>query len=237
MTATRWAARAASLYDEANARRYRAHDDEFESSQPCRSFAEWLGRVTAAFGRPIDVLDLGCGTGRYFWALVGVRSLTGIDASPAMLAEAAHPYHADCITAGSIGLVVGDLLTHRFPASQFDLVYSIGVLAEHVPLNSELVHRIADWLKPAGRFAFSTVHPESPSVPRTIGRRIGERVVPFLSGAAREALRRRLLAGGMYADEARVRELLAPSFEIESLTRFESEAHLHCLCVATRRSA
>jgi len=43
-----------------------------------------------------------------------------------------------------------------------------------------------------------------------------------------------LLAGGLYADEARVRELLAEGFAIESLERVESEAHLHCLCVARR---
>ena len=237
MTATPWASRAASLYDESYARRYRAHDEEFESSEPCRSFAEWLARVCGAFGRPIDVLDLGCGTGRYFWALAGVRSLTGLDASPSMLAEAAHPYHADRITAGSITLVAGDLMTHPFAASQFDLVYSIGVLAEHVPLDAPLVARIARWLKPGGRFAFSTVHPASPSIPRTLGRRIGERVAPFAPGAAGRLLRRRLLAGGMYAVETHVRELLAAAFDIESLTRFESEAHLHCLCVARRRAA
>jgi SAM-dependent methyltransferase len=237
VTATPWADRAAAFYDAANAKRYRAHDDEFEASQPCRSFAEWLARVCAVFDHPIDVLDLGCGTGRYFWALTGVRSLTGVDASPAMLAEASHPYNVERITAGSITLVAGDLLTHEFRRSQFDLVYSIGVLAEHVPLRADLVARIAAWLKPGGRFAFSTVHPASASIPRTAGRRIGERLEPFVAGATRRALRRRLLANGMYADETRLRDLMEPAFDIESLSRFESEAHLHCLCVAMRRPA
>jgi len=49
-------------------------------------------------------------------------------------------------------------------------------------------------------------------------------------------LRRRLLAGGLYADEERVRELLRPRFAVESLERIESEAHLHCLCVARKVS-
>jgi hypothetical protein len=48
--------------------------------------------------------------------------------------------------------------------------------------------------------------------------------------------RDRLLAGGMYADESRVTDLLAPDFSIESLWRFVSEAHLHCWCVARKRS-
>jgi SAM-dependent methyltransferase len=237
VTATPWAARAAERYDEAGAKRYRAHDDEFEASVPCRDFAAFLQRVCAAFAGPIDVLDLGCGTGRYFWALTGVRTLTGIDASHAMLEEARRPYQQSRITAASVRLVEGDLFTHRFEAKAFDLVYSIGVLAEHAPFDATIVARVASWLRPGGRFAFTTVHPSSLSIHRTLARRVGEWALPLAPGAARRALRRRLLAGGMYADEQQVRDLLAPAFEIESLEPFQSEAHLHCLCVARRRSA
>jgi SAM-dependent methyltransferase len=232
-----WAERAASLYDHAYAKRYRAHDEEFPVSAPCREFAEWLGRVCAMFTPPIDVLDLGCGTGRYFWAVTGVKRLVGLDASAAMLEEARRPYNADRIGAPSVSLIQGDLLTHRFEAARFDLVYSVGVLAEHVPFDEALVARIVEWLKPGGRFAFTTVHPASPSIPRTRGRRIGEAIVPAMRGAARRGLRRRLLARGLYADEERVHELLDLRFAIESLERVESEAHLHCLCVARRVGA
>ena len=57
-----------------------------------------------------------------------------------------------------------------------------------------------------------------------------------MRGKVRRGLRRRLLAGGLYADEERVRELLRPRFAVESLERIESEAHLHCLCVARKVS-
>jgi SAM-dependent methyltransferase len=226
------AERAASLYDRAYATRYRAHDDEFEASAACRDLAGWLNGVCALFAPPIDVLDLGCGTGRYFWAVSGAGSLSGLDASPAMLEEARQPYHADRIAASSVALIQGDLLTHSFEAARFDLVYSIGVLAEHVPLTGALVARVAEWLKPGGRFAFTTVHPASPSIPRTLGRRIGMWIEPATFGGARRRLRRRLLDGGLYADERRLRDLLESRFAIESLDRFVSEAHLHCLCVA-----
>ena len=232
-----WADRAASRYDAAYARRYRAHDDKFQASLPCCEFAEWLGRICAMFVTPIDVLDLGCGTGRYFWALTGVKSLVGLDASPAMLEEARHPYNADRIGVPSVSLIQGDLLTHRFEAAQFDLVYSVGVLAEHVPLDDILVGRVVEWLRPGGRFAFTTVHPASPSIPATLGRRIGARIVSATPLAVRRRLRRRLLAGGLYADEERVGELLASRFAVESLERIDSEAHLHCLCVAKKMSA
>lgn len=232
-----WAARAASLYDDAYAKRYRAHDEECQASTPYRESADWLRRVCATFTPPIDVLDLGCGTGRYFWALTGVNSLVGLDASAAMLDEARRPYNADRIGAPLVSLIQGDLLTHRFEAARFDLVYSIGVLAEHVPFDDTLVARVVEWLKPGGRFAFTTVHPASPSIPRLLGRRIGEWIEPIALGAARRGLRRRLLAGGLYADEERVHDLLDSRFVVESLERFVSEAHLHCLCVARKARA
>jgi SAM-dependent methyltransferase len=232
-----WADRASALYDEAYARRYRAHDEEFLQSGPCQEFAAWLRRVCQSLPPPIDVLDLGCGTGRYFWALTGVRELVGIDASAAMLAEARHPYNSARITAASVILVQDDLFSHRFEPGRFDLVYSIGVLAEHVPFDEAVVAAVAGWLRPGGRFAFTTVHPASPSIPRTIGRRVGEWIAPRAPAAIANPLRARLLAGGLYADERRVRELLAGFFDEESIEPFESEAHLHCLCVARRKVA
>ena len=231
-----WAERASSLYDHHYARRYRAHDDDYVGGEVSRHLTDWLRDVSTLFAPPIDVLDLGCGTGRYFWALRGVGTLVGIDASPAMLAEARRPVHGDLLSA-PVTLIEGDLVNHEFDAGRFDLVYSIGVLAEHVPLDQRVVQRVARWLKPGGRFAFTTVHPDSPTVPRTWRRRLGAAVMPLAPEAVRDRLRLRLLAGGRYADEARIVTLMAPAFEIESLVRFQSEAHLHCRCLARRRPA
>jgi SAM-dependent methyltransferase len=231
---TPWADKAASLYDEAYAARYRSHDEDLADSAAYRMFVSWLGAVCHRFTPPFDALDLGCGTGRYFCALHGIRTLVGLDASAAMLAHARHPLHEDRVATAGVTLVQGDLLGYDFGADRFDLVYSIGVLAEHVPLGPALVGRVRRWLRPEGRFAFSTVHPESASVPRTWPRRAGTLVAPLLPAPLARGVRRRLLAGGLYADEARVRELLTEGFAIESLERVESEAHLHCLCVARK---
>jgi SAM-dependent methyltransferase len=223
--------RAAALYDEGYARRYRAHDDEFSQSVPSQQLAEWIRVVSRRFSAPVDVLDLGCGTGRYFWALEGVRSLTGVDASAAMLQEARRPYRAAEIAAHEVTLVEGDVLTQRFAPHSFDLVYSIGVLAEHAPLTASLVANVATWLRPGGRFAFTTVHPESPSVPLTVSRRLASVAAPILPERVARPLRRRLLSGGMYADEAAIREYARGLFVIEDLDRFTSEAHLHVRAV------
>jgi len=230
--ATDWGRRAAALYAADYARKYRAHDDEIGTVEAYVRFCRWLGEVGDRFDRDIDVLDLGCGTGRYFRALHRARSIVGIDASAAMLAEARTPLAPQEITATRIELVQGDILVDDLGASQFDLVYSVGVLAEHSPLNARIVAAVARALRPGGRFAFTTVHPESASIPRTLGRTIGRLIFPMTRGIARRRLHDRLTARGMYADESLIRELLDDTFEIESLERIVSEAHLHCMCTA-----
>ena len=137
-----------ALYDAEYARRYRGRDEELEGVGSYHALVRWVGEVCDRFDHPIDVLDLGCGTGRYFWGLRNVNTLTGLDASEPMLAEAAQPTRAGEISARHITLIKGDLATHQFAGGSFDLVYSIGVLAEHVALTRSLVTRVAGWLKP-----------------------------------------------------------------------------------------
>jgi SAM-dependent methyltransferase len=232
--ATEWGRKAENLYAAAYARKYREHDDQLHDVNAYRAFCEWLEHVCGRFSRAIDAVDLGCGTGRYFAALKNVRDLVGIDVSAAMLEEAASPVDAARITARGIRLVHGDVLTYDFPPASFDLAYSIGVLAEHTPFDGRIVANVSRWLRPGGRFAFTTVHPDSPSIPRTAARAIGRALLPLTIGPLRRSLRTRLMAGGQYADEAWIEQCLAPHFAIESLDRLESEAHLHCLCVARR---
>jgi len=234
--ATEWARRAEDLYASAYARKYREHDDQLHDVEAYRAFCRWLAEVCDRFGRVIDVLDLGCGTGRYFAALKHVRELVGIDASAAMLDEAAHPVDAAQITAGAIRLVHGDVLTHDFAPAGFDLVYSIGVLAEHTPFDGRIVANVCRWLRPGGRFAFTTVHPDSSSIPRTVRRTIGRTLLPWTMGPVRRWLRGQLIAGGHYADEAWIAHCLDGQLSIESIDRLESEAHLHCLCVARKEA-
>jgi SAM-dependent methyltransferase len=233
----RWAERASALYDESYARRYRDRDEQLQNVSSNQQLIDWIGGVCERFTHPIDVLDLGCGTGRYFWGLRQVKSLVGLDASAPMLAEARHPIHADKLAAVPLTLVQGDVTAHEFAAGQFDLVYSIGVLAEHVPLNAPLVDRVLTWLRPGGRFAFTTVHPECASVPQTAGRRLASALVRVLPAPLTTPLHARLMGGGLYADERWVRQVLGTGFTIESLTRFQSDVHLHGLCVARKAGA
>ena len=229
-----WARKAEALYDDGYARKYRDRDDALLEEQTYQDLIKWLQQVCGRFHHRTDVLDLGCGTGRHFWGVDNARSLVGLDASAAMLAEARHPIRADRITARQLTLVHGDLATYEFPEASFDLVYSIGVLAEHVPLDAALVGRVWRWLKPEGRFAFTTVHPQSPDVPQTLLRKLAGLVLPIAPGALGRALHRRLMSDGMYGDERWIREVLSGKFAIETLDRFRSDVHLHGRCVARK---
>lgn len=231
---TRWADRAASLYDATYAKRYRDRDNELQAVESNHALIEWLGSVCDRFDRPIDVLDLGCGTGRYFWGLRRVATLTGLDASAPMLEEARHPLHPERLAGVPIELIKGDVMNHAFASGSFDLVYSIGVLAEHVPLDRSVIDRVHTWLRPGGRFAFTTVHPESPSVTRTLQRRLASAAVATLPAALTGALHQRLVGGGMYADERWTTNVLGDRFRVETLERFMSDVHLHGRCVARR---
>jgi SAM-dependent methyltransferase len=232
---SRWGARAAALYTGAYAERYRAHDETLKAHQPIARLGEWLRGVCGRFNGPIDVLDLGCGTGRYFPSLVGVRRLVGIDVSSAMLERARQAAGELAKVPGWLTLIEADFLRQDFEPCAFDLVYSIGVLAEHSPFDASVAVRVARWLKPGGRFAFTTVHPGSFSVPRTFKRRAGEWLMPKAKGPLRRRLRARLMSEGIYADEERVRDVLeAADLVVESIEPFESDVHFHLLVVALK---
>jgi SAM-dependent methyltransferase len=238
---TRWGTRAADLYTEAYAERYRAQDESPRRGAAAGRLGAWLRTVCERFPGPIDALDLGCGTGRYFNAVGNVRRLVGIDASRPMLDRARRPAGNPAMAPGWLTLIEADFLQHEFQSGEFDLVYSIGVLAEHSPFDDTIAARVARWLKPGGRFAFTTVHPLSFSVPRTFRRRAGEWLLPLASiasGALRRALRARLMSEGLYADEERVRDVLAAvDLAVESIEPFESDVHLHVLAVARKKAA
>jgi SAM-dependent methyltransferase len=231
-----WGLRAARLYSEDYATRYSEVDRTAAADQVFVRLSAWLAALCGGFGRPISILDLGCGTGRYFSALNHVGELVGVDASESMLERAR--LAASSHTAGAtVTLIRGDLETCRFEPGRFDLVYAVGVLAEHAPLTVDLVNRVFTWLAPGGAFAFTAVHPESFSVPQSWKRRIGRRAMALASGPVRERLRSRWLAGGLYADESSVNDVLkGGGFRTEALDLLAG-VHLHCLAVGRKPSA
>ncbi|HEX8415983.1 MAG TPA: methyltransferase domain-containing protein [Methylobacterium sp.] len=100
--------------------RHLVDDLHYRGPSMLREAIDALPDAPARFG---DALDLGCGTGLMGAALAGrVDRLTGIDLSPAMLAQAER-------TGRYVSLVEGDLTTFLdgAPALSFDLVVAADV--------------------------------------------------------------------------------------------------------------
>jgi SAM-dependent methyltransferase len=94
-------------------------------------------------GRPLSIIEGGCGR---FWKLdlTGISyTLTGVDLDPAAL-EQRKTVARDLDVA-----ICGDLCTVELPAGSADVVYSRYVL-EHVPRADLAIQNFVKWLKPGG---------------------------------------------------------------------------------------
>lgn len=101
------------------------------------------------------VLDLGCGLG-YFAREArarGARAVLGVDVSERMLDEARRRTSDAAISYIRTGLEI-----FTADAASFDLVVS-SLALHYIADYRALVRRVAMWLAPGGRFAFSVEHP------------------------------------------------------------------------------
>jgi ubiquinone/menaquinone biosynthesis C-methylase UbiE len=143
-------------YDE-SAHNYR-HDDEVDvTGEDHQQIARRLLEICESFPYPIEALDIGCGTGRYFHALENVRKLVGLDVSEEMLERARNPVRAEELSAWQVELRCGNFYKYEFPEASFDLIYAIGVFGNGCPITPEISRKLFGWLKPGGRLFFDVL--------------------------------------------------------------------------------
>lgn len=135
------------------------HDDEIEVTTPNHHrICATLQRICASFAEPMAVLDVGCGTGRYFHCLTNVEELTGIDISEEMLhAAKTNPVRREMISIKNIQLMRGNAYLRSFAPESFHFVYSLGMFGNGCPVTPEICDRFYEWLKPGGKLYFNTV--------------------------------------------------------------------------------
>lgn len=162
------------------AEQYR-RDDEIEvGTANHRRICGNLSRISSSFGRKIHVLDVGCGTGRYFHCLKNVELLVGVDLSAEMLRAAERPVKNDEVSAENIRLLQRNIYEHTFSSGMFDFIYSFGVFGHGAQLTVELCRKFYDWLAEDGRLYVNTIE-TSEDPPLVAGRRkIRKAVYPFL---------------------------------------------------------
>ena len=186
----RFGAKIAADYDR-GANQYRI-DDEIEArTENHLRLGGNLRRICRSFPQPIRVLELGCGTGRYFHWLDNTELLVGTDISAEMLKQAEHPVHETEVSARKIRLMQGNLYELSFAPSSFDFIYSLGVFGYGAALTAELCARIAGWLAPGGRLYFDAIEKREMGRKHEIKRSVKSAVVPFLPGSVKQKLAER----------------------------------------------
>jgi SAM-dependent methyltransferase len=181
----RFGAKIAADYDR-GASQYR-HDDEIEArSENHHRLGGNLRRICRAFPHPVRVLEMGCGTGRYFHWLDNVKLLVGTDVSAEMLKHAEHPVHADEVTAREVRLIHGNIYEMSFDPGSFELIYSLGVFGYGAALTPELLEKVHRWLAPGGRLYFDAIEKREFGRSHRFRQWVKGAVLPALPGSVRQ---------------------------------------------------
>jgi len=194
---------------------YRESDEAAKDSDTHAGKCEIIRDLSLGFTKPIDVLDLGCGTGRYFHCVKNVRSLVGIDPSEHMLQQARRP-----LMGGNhnVRLIRSTMHEIAFLPQSFDLLICVGVLGVWCPIDEWVLQRISRMLRYDGAFFFTAVEYEPIEV--TFKRRIASAVRPLLFGAPRRYVDIRLRDFTVSA--ARLRVLCEKYFGEVKIAKWQS---------------
>lgn len=144
-----------SDYDSEAANNYRNADARDIKTPASREVIAHLRNLSRQFEHKTNVLDVGCGTGRFFHALENVKELTGLDLSEPMLLAAKKPVKQEQLDVESIKLVHSDFLTADLPQQGFDLIYAVGVFGHPAPIDKQVLDRFYRHLAPGGCLFFT----------------------------------------------------------------------------------
>lgn len=207
------------LYDQSYSENYRHFDDRYVGSPDYNHFVPLLKELTASFKRPIKVLEVGCGTGRYFHALQNTYELTGIDIAKPMLKLAENPLKSEEVSIPLINLIEGSVFEHDFGDERFDLIYSIGVLGEHAPFTKAICDKLFNLLNDDGTVYTTIVDLENR---KNMKRRLAETAYPLLPGRIKEVLDKRWVSNYMTHHELD-RLMSASQFDDYNITNYKAE--------------
>lgn len=170
------------------AEQYRCDDDIEARSENHHRIGGNLRRICRSFPDAIRVLEIGCGTGRYFHWLENVKLLVGTDLSEEMLKRAHHPVHGNEITVREIRLIPGNIYDMRFEPAAFDFIYCMGMFGYGAALTPEFCASLQTWLAPAGRLYFDAIEVPSETRKDRVKHAVKAQVMLFLPASVRRKL-------------------------------------------------
>ena len=203
--------------------RYRLDDETEVTTENHRHYCQILREITTSFSHPLSVLDVGCGTGRYFHCLENVDLLVGLDISPDMLKAAESPVRHWEIGVRETRLICANVYLASFPAASFDFIYSLGMFGHGCPVTADICENFHQWLKPNGRLFFNVVDLATLPLLLRVRRFLRQLLEPILPSGLRRSLaerRQRLPFFGMTRPE------LKAILETTSFTRFVVDTHI-----------
>tara|TARA_Y100000589_G_C27102213_1_gene608561 strand:+ start:461 stop:1195 length:735 start_codon:yes stop_codon:yes gene_type:complete len=139
--------------------KYYKEDYVKESNENFKYFKEkllYIKNIVKIKDNKIKILDIGCGTGRFFDIFYG-ENIFGIDINKNMLEKA----YLLKKNNKSITLFNTDILNFNrfYNLKEFDFIYSIGVFGEHGLIEKESMQVIIENLK-VGGYLFFTIYEE-----------------------------------------------------------------------------
>jgi len=217
-------------YDEA-AKRYRESDETIDNQEQF----DILRNESLLLNPENIVLDLGCGTGRYFHCLPGVQRLIGVDCSGSMLLEAKNPYMQEEIKAMKIDLVRADINKLPFKKDIFNFAYSIGVLGEHAIFDSHIANEVYRVARVGAKFLFTTKPVPKRTFIQKIKHSLGNILRLLLAYSLSKKLGLKIFFGAFYADASKIENTLKRAgFKTQYIKEILKDIHLHNLTLAEK---
>lgn len=208
--------------------RWAASYDHIEN--PLVAATAWVLDRRPLACRDVDVVELGCGTGRNAVRVLaeGARSYTGVDGSPGMLAIARTRIDP------RVTWLDADLLQPWTPSRRFALAIVVLVL-EHLPKLAPLTDALAAVVETGGRARIVDLHPARIAAGSVAHFQDGDRDVVFPSIAHSLSALRSLLEQAGFSVE--LHEWIADDAMIEAVPRVAKHRGLPLVLdvTATRR--
>jgi len=136
------------IFDRAHAEETRRRDKLAEYDEHLAVYGRHFASVPRS-ARPFSVLDVGCGTGRYFRLFADADLVVGLDPSSEMLKQAQCAVGVETLRRPPV-LVIGKTDDIPLLPGTFDLVYCIGVLGQLVPISKAQLEYLLKFCRNGG---------------------------------------------------------------------------------------